>query len=690
MKSKIFLNSSLKIRTKGQLWIPIMAAIGFLLAFPVAELIQLENWSKYGFTVKEIERLYENLWKSGLLMTGLIITFGTAFINGVNGFWYLYSSAKVDFYHCLPVKRSRMFAQKTFAGIFYFLIPYIVMEFLAVCIGAMRGHFSLMLMGMALKMLFAHLVMYLMGYFCVVLAVSLTGNLLMGGLMTAGIFLYGPILGGIIEWGKACFFHTYYGNGRGVIFAFNSGHYFSPFTLSDIFIDHYRDGHGNLKIIVLMLVFTALAAAAAFWAYTKRPMESTGKSMVYRFVSVLVEFMIVIPAGLGTGLLFYSISMGDHQGLWYILGLVFGTVLVHGMLQVIYHLDFRRFLSAKVQLVLTGACVTLAALVFRFDLLGYDTYLPGYENLERFEFMNGYEVFGSEAMNQRVVEQNGNYQISDWWCELKKDKSFYDFVKGIISKQENRITENLGTNLSSFTLRYVNRFGGEAVRQYRINTEEIKEIITACYDRGTFKEDMYSFLQLNADYIEEIRGTFANGKGYVLFQGEDQKYEKLIEALRQDIDEADSDIVLEKPVVLLTFSYEKVPVTNAPEAYLYNQINVYPEYKRTLAILKETGYPLSLEELEMEYVTYQIQLESRDGYVLGEEQKISDRESLNQMKEALLPYEFNLPCLEADERVYVEVKVKGDNWEQPMKLLKDKTPQFLKDAIDEAMEKEEG
>lgn len=61
-------------------------------------------------------------------------------------------------------------------GLIYYLVPYIVIEFLTVCVGAARGLFSLEFMGMAVKMLCLHLLVYLMIYFSVVLVLCITGN----------------------------------------------------------------------------------------------------------------------------------------------------------------------------------------------------------------------------------------------------------------------------------------------------------------------------------------------------------------------------------------------------------------------------------------------------------------------------------------------------------------------------------
>ena len=43
MKSKIYSSRYMKVSSKGMMWIPAFVTIGFLLAFPVAELIMLET-----------------------------------------------------------------------------------------------------------------------------------------------------------------------------------------------------------------------------------------------------------------------------------------------------------------------------------------------------------------------------------------------------------------------------------------------------------------------------------------------------------------------------------------------------------------------------------------------------------------------------------------------------------------------
>ena len=199
MKSKIYSSRYMKISSKGQVWIPAFAAIGFLLAFPVAELIMLGNWFGMAYTGDQISTLYENLWRDGFMITGMAVAVLTALFCGISQFWYLYSPRKVDFYHSLPVKRSRLFWYKTMQSLLYFFLPYLAMEFISVCIGAMRGFFSLHLMKLAFLLLLYHLLIFLLLYFSVVLVICLTGHPLMGVLALVAVAAYGPILSLLIQ-----------------------------------------------------------------------------------------------------------------------------------------------------------------------------------------------------------------------------------------------------------------------------------------------------------------------------------------------------------------------------------------------------------------------------------------------------------------------------------------------------------
>ena len=122
MKSRIFSSKHLKTISKGQSWIPAFITLGFLLAFPVTGMVKLSSWRDLQYSDLQIQILYNNLWKDGFVLSGMIISSIAAFINSVNGFIYLYSGKKTDYYHGLPMKRSEMFLERIFSGLSFPII----------------------------------------------------------------------------------------------------------------------------------------------------------------------------------------------------------------------------------------------------------------------------------------------------------------------------------------------------------------------------------------------------------------------------------------------------------------------------------------------------------------------------------------------------------------------------------------
>ena len=65
-----------------------------------------------------------------------------AVVNALNEFWYLFSRDKIDFYHSLPVTRSRFFWEKAIRGLVLYLVPYVIMELITMAIAVSKGHGS--------------------------------------------------------------------------------------------------------------------------------------------------------------------------------------------------------------------------------------------------------------------------------------------------------------------------------------------------------------------------------------------------------------------------------------------------------------------------------------------------------------------------------------------------------------------
>lgn len=700
MKSKIYSSDHVKLSSKGQVWIPVLLTLGFLMAFPVAELLMLGNWYGMDYETYQIAMLYENLWRDGFVATGFVVTVIAAFLNGINGFWYLYSSRKIDFYHSFPVTRSQMFWNRTFVSVIYYLVPYVIMEFLAVCLGAFRGFFSMKLMKMAVCMLLIHLVMYLMLYFTVVLVISMTGNLLMGALCLAGINFYGPVLGILISYYQAALFSTYPDIDYGILKILKSQS--TPLYLARSFLDVYAYGKFGSELLIMIIV-TGILIICAYLAYTKRPAEAAGHSMVYCWSEAVISFLVTVAVGLGVGFIFLLATNGIRgdrtlqiKNGWWIFGLAFGTVLSHGILEIIYKMDFKKFFSHKIQLAAAGAVVAVCAVILRQDLMGYDTYLPDREKLESVSIDFDTSMYNSESMSL-VRSENGVYDINEYiyrpeetldMISITPNNGLYQAIQKIVSKEKTR-----SGRTSAVPVKYVLSSGRSVYRRYDVGKSELKELLRESFEDEKYKKMRYSFLEIDKEYLEESSISFMSGMTYV-YQKQQEGGQELLEALQQDIEEASSEDFVGIPIAKVAFQYNDVPlkasVSNLvpgrePYTYFSTRVNIYPGFKRTVALLQKTGYPLCMEDVDIESVELVYYSTKDDGEINWEDSEqvtYTSQEEIEELKKCMV--ESSLIPFWAENEPSIEgiARLKGgqDSFIS-VDLLKDQLPDFVKKAL---------
>lgn len=685
MKSKIYSSEFMRASSKGQLWISGFLALGFLMAFPVFELLMMGSWFGMEYESAQIEMLYENLWKNGFLFTGFIVIILGGITNGINGFWYLFSSKKVDFYHSLPITRKKLFWQKTYLGFWYYFIPYLIFWFMAICIGAMRGFFSLKLMGLAVKMMCIHFILYFMLYFVTVLVISVTGNILMGFLTLAGTFLYGPTLGILLWMYIRFFFETGYGKEYGLQkFLIDYG---SPLTFGMTFLKAYAS-QKRAYLFLLLLAVTLLLGGLAYFAFIKRKAESAGKPMAYYWLGVIIKFLIVVPSGLGCGLIFYMMPMEQNKMPWWIFGMLLGTVLIHGVIEIIYKLDFKAFFSARIQLVLAGCLVALLAVTYQFDLLHYDTYLPSREKLKAINVDCDAIYGGNEYFSYIEKTENGKYKIIKWnerkSAITKKTESFDKEIHTVLSEIVQKQNKSKDWDVE-LPIKYTLDSGKSVYRRYKVTEKELKKFLSACYKEGELQRQKYSFLSIDSKYLEWLSCTFYDGSSYTLFQNNTEQYNQLLEALRQDIQECTAEGMLGIPCMKLYLQYENLPMEGSTDSsgvnstsYYYTTVNIYPTFKHTIDILKQTGYPVAAEEvvyssIEMNYYPQ----DNEDAYSI----EYTDPKEIEKIKEVMIPSDFLTNWIEEDKAIML-ICYKDKEQESYAYLPEADIPQFIKEDIE--------
>lgn len=665
MKSRIFSSDSIKVNIKGQIWIPVLLAFGFFMAFPVVSLLQMSSWREVAYTQQQVQMLYNHLWKDGFVLTGSTVMIMAAVMNGINGFWYLYSSRKVDFYHSLPEKRSHMFAKKVLLAFAYTMLPYLIMVFGTICTGIAFGYFSFLIVKLAAGMMAVHICVYFMVYFGTVLVIVLTGNIFMGILSLLGINLFAPVLGNVLNMHRNAFYHHI------IPSDFYEGWltWLSPVGAAVNFSCACNRGITAKECIVYMLLLLVLAAAA-YAGYVCRPSEATGKALVYRPSEVVIGYIMTVLVGLSTGILFYVSNYSSGRKFWWIFGIVIGTVLMHGAIQVICNMDFRKFFSRFLWLGASVLSVAAVSGIFKWDLTGFDRYIPAYEKLEdiSISFSGSY---GDSLISLLEKNENGSYSVYSR-PETKKflehssvglTQEIYDAL--VQTAQNKRTDEYKDYYKYMIEVRYLEKSGGEVYRKYYPTSQQMKILYESCCMEGSVTEKKYGFLKADASYIHTIRlGTVDGSWPLVYTRGKDDEKirQDFMAALQADVDEADYTVMMEYPCAKLDIDYvglpagydidRMIPGKDTTESYNAD-VYIYPGFKRTVALIKDLGYPLSVDDISAKDISVRY-CDPDNGWSYSKDMKYTEEQ--NRELQKLMHCSFLLPIwTQSDETVDIRV-----------------------------------
>jgi ABC-2 type transport system permease protein len=373
MTSKNLFFKLIKEDFKRRLWAVALLSLGCFFLFPVSAAflagnIADESSYEIGLAIYTRELVYELSFGSMLTVFGMVLA---SLICGLSSFAYLNSRSKVDFYHSLPVRREKLFAANFLNGILFTALPYAVCLILSVLIGTANGADASRLWPAAISGYILNMIYYILMYATVVLASMMTGHLVVGFLGSLVFAFAVPLGSALVEGCFSTFFSTYVSSASYPVFHW--GTRFSP--LMEYVYEITADSAGESVLIpaVAALAVSALIAAAALALYLRRPSEAAGKAMAFAWSMPVIRIFLTILSGIGMALFFWA--MRESMG-WMIFGIVCGCVICHGVIEMIYHFDFRKLFAHKLQLLACIAASIAILCAFRYDLTGYDRWVP--------------------------------------------------------------------------------------------------------------------------------------------------------------------------------------------------------------------------------------------------------------------------------------------------------------------------
>lgn len=650
MTSKNLFFKLMREDLKRKIWAISLAFLSFFFWMPVNVAMSISNlqqtyerWLVNGTTFGEgitaesryAERLLEivgtTIGLENVLNMASVI--GAAIIMALTGFMYLHSRKQVDFYHSIPVKRELIFAVKYVNGILIVLFMYLLNMFFAIGILAINHIDISVLLSTGLTAFMVHAGGYLINYGLMVIAIMLTGNFFISILGGMVLFAYIPAVIALVQGLMYLFFNTINLRGVNVEQMMING---SPFSY---YINLVVEGAGMdlekygqlMDSVGIMFVVGVLMTFVALFLYKKRPSESAGKAMSFKITKAPIKILLVVPITIAASILFWNIY---YSLPWAVFGFVMGLAVTHAVVEIIYHFEFAKLFSNLHHMGISAVLALTVIAVFRFDLVGYDTYKPTEKEFESASILAHnlqdnldyglpyyYESNGSSNQSWRYISMNeyvaDNMTFTDYEVVAKlADAGILQAEREKEDRYSNVDHVNAPGFWTSLEVGYKLANGRTVFRSYRVNVTEHREIFDRMYENPEYKAGINPVLSYELD---NITGIYENHNSKI-------QEVKVDEAMRAQILEAYKEemtaLTLEErsketPVTSLRFltlaehdyirsiSHDRNPnFTGDFRLEDMNTVNffpVYPSFKKTLSLLAEAEIndlgPLKVEDV---------------------------------------------------------------------------------------------
>ena len=717
--------SLIRENLKRRVWSAALSALLFFFMFPVPMLANItsrlneRNFTGYADAAAQrdlaAQRVFEDFvsW-SGVFSGGLsFVLCCLAVVIGVSAFSWLHNQRKTDFYHSLPVSRTRLFHVVNINSILIVGIPYFIMCLAAALIvqanTGITGCIVAALSGFAGQMAF-----FLLAYMTVVLAMMLTGSVFVGILGTFVFFTYGPALFTLIHGLMGSYFRTYYQSVDHIMILLQRT---SPFAwMLDLAGGVSSSGgiqnlpgsglsriYAGLQASVLFRIWTALAAAVvlmliSLFLYHRRRSEAAGHAMAFAATEAPIKLMICIPVAVTGAYLFHQILDEDA---WALFGLVSAALISCLVMEIIFRFDFRQALSHKAHPVI---CILLAAVffaLFRFDFMGYDTYLPARVSVgsvgitspaldEAFNYNRSYRLEKNSdgtsyvrqdtdpdpaltVMNRMTCHDLDNaYRIAEVCiADLKKSHRSMLFAADYSERTPGSVPYDAASYYGNVCICWHLADGRTCLRRYNTDLSMLRTELDRLHDDPEYKAGFYPVLGMKPEELSGANYQDISGYEHVRFADPENAAETsdpsgavpdaaaLLQAYQAEFATLTAETRRsEMPVAGLQFKsrdFQAIADWIRTQDGYYGWMNdvdyypVYPSFVKTIGILEQNGIRLNAA-LEPEHIGSVVISDSRNFPGLDWEATeaarkaplvISDREQIREVLDAAVITSLN-------------------------------------------------
>lgn len=694
MTSKKSFLVSLKTNLKRRVWLIVVMILALTFAMPtyLAMALSTEKMNYRGHDLPiQLGKIFAGL--AGI-NEGICILVGVlAVVAALQGFSYMYQQKKLDMYMSVPVSKKRRFAVIYLNGIFVFIIPYLVNLALSFLVGQVMGADVRLGLEEAAAAVIGNSIFYLAVYHTVILAVMLTGNLFVTLLGSGVLLFYDIAVLSIITSYMGSFFSSYYYKSSIKL----ENLLISPVSrfvraCNDAFTYDYRymqirTLHWDrfLKSMLILLVIAVLILLLSYWCYTKKPAEACKRAMAFPKTKAVIKVFLTAAAGLAAGIMFYAMS--GLNKVFLVFGLLVGTLLCHGVVEVIYDFDIRSVKNGWRSLAVSGGVVAVVFGIFQFDVFQYDRYVPQASEVESiaFVFVDDYTTFYDENLDGVGSEEYAfrNMKITD--------------IAPVLELAERRMgleepLRESGMVYRTCLVKYDLKNGKEVYRKFPTACLEDEELLNAVVTNKAYQEAAYLIYNEPVMALsDQVKISYDSGAELKAVSG--ISLEQIKNAYVQDLEGLDFTDIMEERVQG-RFQLEYISGNDYVTAYL----PVYPSFERINEMLKKEGLykkyyadPEKIERIMIRNDNNELyERYSEDGYILrGEfsvEESFEDKDEIARIVPALYPdtYDYWIPNGVLNTGFYATIVYKsGEEIEQnnyvAYYMLDDKIPDFVRE-----------
>lgn len=540
----------------------------------------------------------------------LFIAMILAVITAVIVFNYINSKTQIDFFHSLPMTRTKMFIQNCLIGLAVFAIPFIFNMMLASVVPTFFGIGNLVSAGTVWALIGFTMLFYVVIFMITLLAVMLCGNVFIS-LLGAAVFFIVPAAG-VALWIAVMseFFSTF--DGSAYYVAYTS--YIRNICPVVDFL-YFEFTEFSAARIIGYIVLAAVLFAVCLLLYKNRKSEAATKAMAFKTAKPIIKYVLMLFAATASTFVFYEIG---NSAAWLIFGAICGILLSHCIIEIIYDFDFKSIRKNMGGLAIFSAMFAVGFIICHLDVFGYNTSLPSKSSIKSVSISMPYLSYSTYS---RTYYPGGNRSTIS-------NPEIIDFAMQIaqigIENVKNLEYANSNELLYGISVAF-NKLSGTEYRSYRVSYDEIKDMLFAIYDTDEFKKIYYDVIAKRAEFInsESLCVEYTNmcTDTLEMINNADAAV-RLVDAISEDLMNVSAEFIEENmPIAMLSFQI-KDNDNYSNYVYEYACAPVYSNCERTLAILEKAGVDmktsLSAEDVSRIEISYYGEIEDE----LNDETKV--------------------------------------------------------------------